>query len=114
MSTSMMFASSLTDDPQLLHGRDDKPSVAYRVAVSRHVQNDAGERIDGERFGRCVTACGTAANHLYDTGGRDRVAVHGQLRSERVDDRFDEMDASLKYGVTRLARQIAPAGKTEN
>ena len=130
MSTTMMFAGNLTDDPELLHGRDGKPSVCYPVAVSRRIQNAVGERVDDVSTGHSVTIYGNTANHFYDfADGGDRVVLHGQLRSESwreqeigekrtkqivtIEDRFGEVDSSLKYGVTRPERQIAPAVTTE-
>ena len=129
MSTTMMLAGNLTDDPELLHGRDGKQSVCYRVAVSRPIQNAVGERVDDVPTGHSVTVYDNTANLFYNSANRgDRVVVHGQLRSEgwrkretgekrtkqgvTVEDRFGEVDLSLKYGATR-PEQIAPAVPTE-
>ena len=131
MSATVMFAGNLADDPESVRIRDGKPFVGYRVAASRHIQNAVGEWVDGVPTGHNVTIYGTAANLFYHSAGRgDRVVVHGQLRSEAwrdgetgekrtkqvvtVDDRFGEMDLSLKYGAARLDRQTAPAVTTEN
>ena len=129
MSTTMMFAGNLTDDLEFVHGRNGKPSVRYRVAVSRRIQNAVEERVDDVLTGHSVTVYGTTAYLFYNSADRGgRVMVHGHLRSEgwrnretgetrtkqvgTDEDRFGEMDLSLKYGVTRL-EQIAPAVTAE-
>lgn len=130
MSTTVMVAGNLLDDPELQHGRRGKPSVCKCVAVSRRIQNAVGEWGDEVPTGHNVTVCGTTANHFHDSADRGNRAVgRRQLRSEgwcdrkdgencskqvvTVEARFGVVDLALKYGATRLERQIAPAVTTE-
>lgn len=127
MSAIMLFAGDLTDDPQLLHGRDGKPSVCNRMTASRRVQNVAGD-VDVPT-GHSVTVDGTTADHFFGSAGRgDRVALHGQPRRKSgrkretgdkrtkqvvtVADRFGDLDLSLRPGATRPG-QIAPTDPVE-
>ena len=127
MSTSATFACNLIAEPELLHSRDGKPFAGYCVAISRRIEIEAGEWVDGELTGQSVTT-GTAVNHVYHSA--ERVVVNRRLRNVAwrdgetggkrakqvvtVGDRFGEVGVSLKYGAARLERQTDPAATTEN
>jgi hypothetical protein len=91
MSTSAMFASDLTDDTEPRRGCDSKRFLACSEAVGHRIQNETGERGDGDTSGKRT---------------RHVVAVSG---------RFGEIGRPLEYAAARaLERRTAPAARIAN
>ena len=122
MSTTITFAGNLTEDPELLHTRDEKPFVSCRLLVTNQTRNADGEWVDGEPAAHNVKVYGTAALNLYDSAGRgDRVIVHGLMNTEtwtdgvtqqkrtkqvvEVSNRVGEVGGSFDFAAARIERQ---------
>lgn len=127
MSTTVMFAGHLVEDPELLHTRDDKPFVSCRVLVNHRTRSEEGEWVDDEPTPHNVKVYGTAAINLYDSAGRgDRIMVHGLMRTEtwtdresgqkrtkpvvEVSNRCGEVGGSFKFTAARIERQRPTQG----
>jgi hypothetical protein len=124
MSTSVSFACNLIAALELLHVRGSKPFAGYCVATGRRIEIEAGEWGDGGLTGQSMTT-GTAVNHFHHSTDRvvvnrrlRNVARRGEAKAKRtkqvvtVEDRFGDLDLSLKSGATRPG-QIVPTEPAE-
>lgn len=91
MSTRVMFACNLTDDTEPLPSFGSKRFLACSKAVGHRIQDETGERGDGDTSGK---------------GTEHVVTISGPC---------GEVGRPLAYAAARvLERRIAPAARTAN
>src|SRR3546814_3202423 len=66
---SSTCALPISEAPELLYTRENKPFVSCRVLVNRRAQNDEGEWVNDEPTAHNVKIFGTAATHVHDSCG---------------------------------------------
>ena len=120
MSTTVTFAGNLAEAPELHHTRENNPFVTGRVLVNRRIQNDQGEWGSDEPTAHNVKifGCGSGAPlfvHCLERTESWPDKETGEKRTKDVlvvDNRFGEVDLSLRYVSARIDRapHASPAG----